>query len=87
MDDIAPVIVHLDHLYDGTAKLADLHQYQSAAVEAVEAAGSGNVVILTGAAPIWLYLSIAHALHGIARRLVYESPVTGPVVIFDHNPF
>jgi len=26
------------------------------------------------------------ALHGKARKLLYESPVTGEVVIFDHDP-
>jgi hypothetical protein len=36
---------------------------------------------------VWLYLTIAHALHGKARKLVYASPVTGEIVIFDHNPF
>ena len=45
------------------------------------------MVLLTGQAPIWLYLKIAHALHGKARRLIYRSPVTGDVVIFDHDPF
>ena len=49
-------------------------------------AGNGNDVVLTGAGPIWLYLKIAHALHGKARTLVYRSPVTGDVVIFDHSP-
>ncbi|HWO42691.1 MAG TPA: CRISPR-associated protein Csx3 [Candidatus Eisenbacteria bacterium] len=33
-------------------------------------------VVLTGQAPIWMYLRIAHALHGKARRLLYSSPVT-----------
>jgi CRISPR-associated protein (Cas_csx3) len=47
----------------------------------------GNEVVLTGAAPVWLYLKIAHALHGKATRLLYRSPVTGDVVIFDHDPF
>jgi CRISPR-associated protein (Cas_csx3) len=50
-------------------------------------AGEGNEVILTGPAPVWLYLKIAHALHGKARKLIYHSPVTGDVVIFDHDPF
>lgn len=42
---------------------------------------------LTGPGPVWLYLRLAHILHGRARRLVYSSPVTGDVVIFDHDPF
>ncbi|MBW1744796.1 MAG: hypothetical protein JRG74_07345 [Deltaproteobacteria bacterium] len=50
-------------------------------------AGEGNEIILTGKAPVWLYLSVAHALHGKAKKLTYRSPVTGDVVIFDHNPF
>jgi hypothetical protein len=33
-----------------------------------------------------MYLRIAHALHGIARALYYESPVTGRVEIFNHSP-
>lgn len=43
----------------------------------VRKAGSGNEVVLTGAAPVWLYLKIAHALHGKAKKLIYRSPVTG----------
>lgn len=50
-------------------------------------AGEGNEVILTGAAPVWLYLKIAHALHGKANKLIYRSPVTGDIVIFDHSPY
>ncbi len=38
-------------------------------------------MVLTGAGPVWLYLKIAHALHGVARKLIYRSPVTGDVVI------
>jgi hypothetical protein len=55
--------------------------------KALELAGEGNEVVLTGAGPVWLYLKIAHALHGKAKRLIYRSPVTGDVVIFDHDPF
>jgi CRISPR-associated protein (Cas_csx3) len=46
----------------------------------------GSDVTLTGPGPVWLYLRLAHRLHGIARSLRYDSPVTGPVVVFDHNP-
>lgn len=66
-----------------TAKLADLTAYENAAKVQVP---RGADVTLTGAGPVWLYLRLAHALHGIATRLQYDSPVTGPVVIFDHNP-
>lgn len=67
----------------GTAKLADLPAYEARARELVSA---GSDVTLTGQAPIWLYLRIAHALHGRVRVLTYDSPVTGPVEIFNHNP-
>lgn len=70
-------------LYTDTAKLAELASYQQ---QALAIAGLGNDVVLTGQGPIWLYLRIAHAIHGKARRLIYRSPVTGDVVIFDHNP-
>jgi len=55
--------------------------------EALEIAREGNEIVLTGKAPVWMYLKIAHALHGKAVKLTYSSPVTGDVVIFDHNPF
>jgi len=79
-----PIEIDLNQLYGDAAKLSELSDYTS---KASELAGSGNEVILTGAAPVWLYLKIAHALHGKARRLIYRSPVTGDVVIFDHDPF
>ena len=78
------VVLDLQSLYTDTAKLSLLPEYVE---KAVELAGQGNEVILTGAAPVWLYLKIAHALHGKAKKLIYRSPVTGDVVIFDHDPF
>lgn len=76
--------IDLKGLYGDTAKLADLPAYIE---KAVGIAGDGNEVVLTGAAPVWLYLKIAHALHGKARRLIYRSPASGDVIIFDHDPF
>ena len=75
----------LSTLYAATeqAKLADLPLYEKAAVDQVP---PGADVSLTGKAPVWLYLKIAHALHGRARILTYDSPVTGQVEIFNHNP-
>jgi CRISPR-associated protein (Cas_csx3) len=55
--------------------------------KALDLAGEGTEVVLTGAGPVWLYLKIAHALHGKAKKLIYRSPVTGDVIIFDHDPF
>lgn len=78
------ILLELNSLYNVTAKLSDLDLYTQ---KAREIAGEGNDVILTGAAPVWLYLKIAHALHGKAKKLTYRSPVTGDVVIFDHTPF
>jgi hypothetical protein len=81
-------IIEINDLFkeDETAKISKLDQYIT---KAKEIAGEGNDVTLTGSAPIWLYLKIAHALHGKARRLFYRSPATGDVdlLIFDHNPF
>lgn len=76
--------IDIDKFFSGTAKLTDLPSYIQ---KAVELAGEGNEVILTGKAPVWLYLAVAHALHGKAKKLIYRSPVTGDVVIFDHDPF
>lgn len=79
-----PVLIDLSSLFEGSAKLEKLADYERTAREQ---AGEGRVVVLTGAAPVWLYLRIAHALHGKAVRLIYRSPVTGDVVVFDHDPF
>ncbi len=77
-------------LYGETAKLDLLSTYVE---KAKEIAGEGNEVLLTGQGPVWLYLRIAHALHGKARKLIYRSPALKKdekqvdVVIFDHDPF
>jgi hypothetical protein len=80
------VTIDIETLYTGsdTAKLANLPEYER---QAKEMAGKGNDVTLTGQGPIWLYLRVAHALHGQVRSLRYDSPVTGEVLIYDHNPF
>ncbi len=77
-------LIDLRMLYGETAKLGELAGNLE---EAKRLAGEGNEVVLTGQAPVWLYLKVAHALHGKARKLIYASPVTGDVVIFDHDPF
>lgn len=80
-----PITVDLSILYENTdtAKLSELDAYVQ---KAQEMAGEGHEVVLTGAGPVWLYLKVTHALHGKARKLIYRSPVTGDVVIFDHSP-
>lgn len=79
------IIIDVSTFYSTTetAKLSELNSYIQ---KAKELAGSGNEIVLTGQGPIWLYLKIAHALHGKAKKLIYRSPVTGDVVIFDHSP-
>jgi len=81
---MSEVVINVDGLYGERAILSDLDAYIQ---KALQLAGDGNEVVLTGAGPVWLYLKIAHALHGKARKLIYRSPVTGDVVIFDHSPF
>ncbi len=78
------ITINLATFYTDTAKLDQLSSYKKMAIQQ---AGEGNEITLTGAAPVWLYLAITHALHGKAKKLVYNSPVTGDVIIFDHNPF
>ncbi len=77
------ITIDLNTFFQDSAKLADLDTYVA---KTKELAGEGNDVVLTGAGPVWLYLKVAHALHGKAKKLIYRSPVTGDVVIFDHNP-
>lgn len=78
------ITINLKTLYKGKAILSDLPDYIE---KAKQLAGEGNLIVLTGQAPVWLYLKVAHALHGKAKKLVYRSPVTGDVTIFDHDPF
>lgn len=77
------ITLNLEQFFTDTAKLSELESYIQ---KAKDLAGEGNEVVLTGAGPVWLYLKIAHALHGKARKLTYRSPVTGDVIIFDHSP-
>ncbi|KWT94949.1 CRISPR-associated protein Csx3 [Candidatus Magnetominusculus xianensis] len=79
------VIIDIESLYASadTAKLSNIEDYIR---QIIGIAGNGNDVVLTGAGPVWLYLKAAHALHGKARKLIYSSPVTGNVLIFDHSP-
>jgi hypothetical protein len=82
--------IDLKSLYGEKAKLNELPKYVE---KAKGFAGEGNEIVLTGQAPIWLYLKVAHALHGKARKLVYRAPALRKgekqidVVIFDHDPF
>jgi hypothetical protein len=77
--------LNLTRFFSETAKLSHLDQYKQ---KAIELAGEGNEVVLTGAAPVWLYLAIAHALHGKARKLYYRSPaLEDDLLIFDHDPY
>lgn len=76
------VVIDLKNLYGEVAKLDDLPTYLQ---KANALAGEGKEVILTGQAPVWLYLAVAHALHGKASKLLYSSPTTGEILIFDHS--
>lgn len=76
--------IDIETFYDGVAKLDHVQAYME---EALSLAGQGNEVVLTGRGPVWLYLLVAHALHGKASKLLYDSPASGEVLIFDHDPF
>jgi len=76
--------IDLSRLYDGACRLSQL---DTCLKKAKEMAEEGNDVILTGRAPIWLYLKVAHELHEIAKKLFYRSPVLGSILIFDYDPF
>ena len=77
--------IELGQFFGETAKLSHLDQYKQ---KAVELAGEGEDVVLTGAAPVWLYLAIAHELHGKARKLYYRSPaLEDDLLIFNHDPY
>ncbi|MEK7846649.1 MAG: CRISPR-associated protein Csx3 [Nitrospinota bacterium] len=77
------MVIDLNSLFSDTAKLSELDAYIQ---KAKDLAGEGNDIVLTGSAPVWIYLKIAHALHRKARKLIYRSPVTGDILIFYHSP-
>lgn len=81
---MAESTIDLSQLFTERALISELDTYIQ---KAKELAGEGSDVVLTGAAPVWLYLKVAHALHGKVKSLTYRSPVTGDVPIFDHSPF
>ncbi|AEE15342.1 CRISPR-associated protein, TM1812 family [Thermodesulfobium narugense DSM 14796] len=76
--------IDLGQLYNDVAKIDKIEEYKN---KALEIAGNGKDVVLTGNAPVWLYLYVAHALHGKAKSLRYSSPVLKDFIIFDHNPY
>ena len=80
------ITIDLEKLWskDETAKLSKKSEYIN---EAIKLAGKGNNIVLTGKSPVWLYMLVQHELHGITTSLTYDSPVTGKVVVYDHNPF
>jgi len=45
----------------------------------------GAPYILTGRGPIWLYLSVAHELHGHATQLWGFDPKLGYILIYGHG--
>ncbi|MEW6418843.1 MAG: CRISPR-associated protein Csx3 [Nitrospirota bacterium] len=63
MEEKQTITLDLCAFFSKTAKLSELDSYIQ---KAKALAGEGNDVVLTGAAPVWLYLKIAHALHGKA---------------------
>jgi hypothetical protein len=77
------IVIDVKDIYGDVAKLDKLDAYLD---EILEKAGDGKDVVLTGQAPIWLYLKAAHALHGKAKRLYYKSPSADIVTVFDHDP-
>ncbi len=77
------VVIDLKEVYGDVAKLDNTIYYIS---KILEQAGEGKEVVITGQGPVWLYLKVAHALHGKAKRLLYKSPTTGLVTVFDHAP-
>ena len=77
------VIIDFSTFYSSRAKFSEISSYRQ---KAIDLAGNGKEVVLTGAAPVWLYLDIANALHGRVKSLIYRNPVTGDVVVGDYAP-
>ena len=81
--DCREIVIDLSTFYTLRAKFSEISSYRQ---KAIDLAGNDKEVILTGAAPVWLYFDISHALHGKVKSLIYRSPVTGDAVIGDYAP-
>lgn len=69
--------IDLSALYEGEAKLSDLDEYMR---KLVAQAKEGQELVLTGRAPIWLYLHAVLMLKGNVKKLLYRD---GPGHIYD----
>jgi len=78
------VTINVEELYGEKALVEKRNSYVTSALKK---AGSSKEVILTGKGPVWVYLLIAKALHGKVSRLVYSSPTSGDIMIFDNLPY
>jgi hypothetical protein len=80
------ITIDIDKVY-GKPNNALLEKTDDYVKKVLKLAGEGNIITLTGGGPIWLYLIIAHALHGKARKLYYRTPaIKGKrILVFDHS--
>lgn len=74
--------INLTSLFRGSAKIKYLESYTD---QAITQAGTNNDIILTGAAPIWLYLKVAVALQPVVRSISYKSSLSETVIIYYNN--
>ena len=81
--DCREIVIDLSTFYTSRARFSELSSYRQ---KAIDLAGNDKEVVLTGVAPVWLYLDIANALHGRVKSLIYRNPVTGDAVIGDYAP-
>ena len=77
------VIIDFSTFYSSRAKFSEISSYRQ---KAIDLADNDKEVVLTGVAPVWLYLDIANALHGRVKSRIYRNPVTGDAVIGDYAP-
>lgn len=66
---------------------ASAHLLNRYITEALVAVQKSETVVITGSAPTWLYLAVAHALavNGHCKHLIYNAPSSGDVTIFDYG--
>ena len=84
------VIIDFSTFYSSRAKFSKISSYRQ---KAIDLAGNGKEVVLTGAAPVWLYLVIALDLQGQVKSLIHRAPVykygcisSSDVVLGDYAP-
>lgn len=83
IDDIKMTIVHME--FEKPLEPSDL-PYVLEGIKSTMKYVEGDVVILSGRGPIWLFVAVAHAFHGIIQHVAtFDPKLQGAVIVMGHS--